>query len=293
VNEVDDLETLRARVRALERQNRLVIIGVVIAGLFLAAASHVSSQPATLRARTIELAGRQGRILLSADEGIVRLSDASGRPRVVLALSGAEPGSIFVGRTSIYINPNGVNVAGRAYLTSEKGLQLTSGDEEITLSLSQNIPGSRDRLRLPAGLMIRKKFDEIISLSLADRTSPTGLHISGKDEFISLSLADPTLSTGLHIGGKHESITLHLGGSGHILPQSLGLIISGRDGGQGISLELPEDGQARVQLHDAAGFKATLGNVDLEVKSTGSTIHRSAASLTLFDSRGTVLWETP
>jgi len=47
-------------------------------------------------------------------------------------------------------------------------------------------------------------------------------------------------------------------------------------------------------LNDKAGNRrATLGDDDLKITATGSTEHRAASSLVLFNEHGRVLWEAP
>jgi hypothetical protein len=53
------------------------------------------------------------------------------------------------------------------------------------------------------------------------------------------------------------------------------------------------DSQPSVQVSDAAGFKAVVGNVGLETPATGGSRRTSAASVVLFGKDGTVIWRAP
>lgn len=72
-----------------------------------------------------------------------------------------------------------------------------------------------------------------------------------------------------------------------------GLTLYNKAGKTRAGLVTLDDG-ASLDLYDEAGnVRAALGNSDLKITASGSTEHRAASSLVLFNEQGHVLWEAP
>jgi hypothetical protein len=76
-------------------------------------------------------------------------------------------------------------------------------------------------------------------------------------------------------------------GSVHFDPNSAALTLNGPDKSTSVL------GSGVLVITDQQGFKAVLGPTDLVTKTTGETHKTSAASLTLFNSKGNVIWNAP
>ncbi len=253
---------LEARVMRLERENRAMKRGallalVVVGGVMLMGQTQGPKVSEEIRARKLCVV------------------DEAGKPRAVLSVTGDGPELVLLDEDE----------NARAKFTSDKvssSLDLCDKAGFTRISLTSDDPdedGPRlvlldERLRLRAFLHNGKDGP---GLSLLDERGHVSAALSMDKERPGLSLyADP----------EHTSASFSISKDGPVL----GLF--GQEGSRGAILSAANGGPS-LNLYDPAGYSAILGGTTLVTPATGTTTNRSAASLVLFDSKKSVIWDAP
>lgn len=259
--EKPELREILARLENVERQNRTLKIGGMVAALLVTMAFIMgqSKSSPTINAETFVLKDPSG-------NSRARLSMVMGNP--ALALTDAK------GQTQVLVQGGDHPVISLSRTGGREQVTLTATEELYGLAVYGEPKGISNGTRIGLGV-----WKGIPGLTIYDEDGTERAGLDLKQSGPMLSLRDATSKGGFNLW---------------VAPLGAGPDFSMYDarGELRVDLVAPNGGPS-LKLEDQDGYSAIFGSTDLLTPSTGRKQMTSAASLTLFGKDKKVLWSAP